>query len=216
MGQFEAVRTKICGLTRETDVAAAVDVGADATGFVVDVPVETPREIAPETAAALVETVPPFTTTVLVTFPNNVESLIETVGADAVQIHGDIDLDRLAALRSGGTVRVIKTVQAGDREAALQYAAVADAIHVDSTDDSGGGGTGRTHDWDETAALRRAVDGPLVLSGGLSPTNVGAAVRTVRPYAVDVASGVERRGGVKDHEAVNRFVRNARREATTP
>ncbi|GGM55973.1 phosphoribosylanthranilate isomerase [Halarchaeum rubridurum] len=204
-------RAKVCGLTNADDVAAAVDAGADALGFIVDVPVDTPREIDPETAATLVADVPPFVSTVLVTMaaPEDVPALHERVGTDAVQVHGDVDADALAALAADCDATLVKTVDAAAPESARAYADVADALLVDSTDASGAGGTGRTHDWTATRDLAADLDVPVVLAGGLTPANVAEAVRTVEPYAVDVASGVEREGGAKDRDAVRSFVANA-------
>jgi phosphoribosylanthranilate isomerase len=85
---------------------------------------------------------------------------------------------------------------------------------VDSIDEDGGGGTGRTHDWEQTRERVADLDTPVVLAGGLTPDNVAEAVATVDPFAVDVATGVERSGGVKDHDAVRAFVRAATREVT--
>jgi len=200
-------RVKICGITDAADRDAAVRAGADAVGFIVDVPVETPRELGPARAAGLVDGVPPFVTGVLVTMPERVSEAVELqerVGADAVQIHGTLDPEAVGAIGERVDVPVLAGVDAGgDVEA---YAPVADALLVDSTGDEGGGGTGETHDWDRARRYRRTLDVPVVLAGGLTPANVAEAVGTVRPFAVDVASGVERDGGVKDHDAVRRFV----------
>jgi len=209
-----AARVKVCGLTREADVAAAVAAGADALGVIVDVPVDTPREVPAERAAALLSDVPPFVTTVLVTMaesPARIRDLHDRVGADAVQVHGDVDAESVASLAGTLDAAVVKTVHAADPDAARAYDGVADALLVDSADAAGGGGTGRTHDWKATRALASDLDSPVVLAGGLTPANVAAAVRTVEPYAVDVASGVEAEGGVKDHDAVRTFVREATR-----
>ncbi len=207
-------RVKICGLTREADRDAAIAAGADALGFIVDVAVETPREIAPSRARDLVAGVPPFVTTVLVTMPDSVQAAVvrqDRVGADAVQIHATLDPGEVGALGERVDADVLAAVDPeGDLAA---YADAADALLVDSIDDSGGGGTGETVDW---AATRQAVadlDAPVVLAGGLTPGNVAEAVETVAPYGVDTASGTEREGGVKDHDAVRAFVANAR-EAT--
>jgi len=204
-------RTKVCGLTNADDVAAAVDAGADALGFIVDVPVDTPREIDPERAATLVASVPPFVSTVLVTMapPESIPALHERVGTDAVQVHGDVDAAALDALASDCDAALIKTVDAAEPESARASANIADALLVDSTDASGAGGTGRTHDWAATRDLTTALNVPVILAGGLTPANVAEAVRTVDPYAVDVASGVESKGGVKDHDAVRAFVSQA-------
>jgi len=218
-------RTKICGVTGREDLRTAVEAGADAVGLLVDVPVDSPREIAPEVAADLAAAAPPFVTTVLVTMPDGpdgVADLVETVGADAVQVHGDLEVGDLAYLTSSVDAKVLKTVDAADPERARRYDEVADALLVDSVDADGAGGTGRTHDWDRTAAVAADLDSPVVLAGGLTPENVGAAVRAVDPFAVDVASGVERpdadaaTDGRKDPEAVASFVTNAERADPAP
>jgi phosphoribosylanthranilate isomerase len=204
-------RAKICGITREDDLEAAVEAGADALGFTAAVTVETPRAVSVERAASLVAEVPPFVTTVLVTMPETTGAAVDVVrviSPDAVQLHGALGPEDMAAVRRQTATKVIAAVDAtaDDIEA---YAASADALLVDSVDEQGAGGTGETHDWDRTAALVADLDLPVVLAGGLTPENVTAAVETVDPFAVDVASGVERDGGRKDHEAVEQFVARA-------
>ncbi|QDX40596.1 phosphoribosylanthranilate isomerase [Salarchaeum sp. JOR-1] len=206
-------RVKVCGITNEADAAAAVDAGADALGFIVDVPVDTPRELDPERAAALAASVPPFVTTVLVTMPDapdDAADLAARVRPDVLQVHGDVPATDLAALADGVDAKLVKTVDADSPEDAARYDDAADALLVDSTDASGAGGTGRTHDWTVTRDLAARLDSPIVLAGGLTPDNVAEAVETVRPFAVDVASGVEESGGVKDHDAVAAFVAAAK------
>ncbi|WP_435359387.1 phosphoribosylanthranilate isomerase [Haloarchaeobius sp. DFWS5] len=208
-------RVKICGLTREDDVAAAVDAGADAVGFVVDVPVDTPREISAARAADLIARVPPFVTTVLVTMPTDPRdtvSLVEQVDPDVVQIHSDLSPGDVAFLGGAVDAAVMKHVDAATPEVARRYADVADALLVDSVGEDGAGGTGETHDWDRTRRATTDLDVPVVLAGGLTPDNVADAVATVDPFAVDVASGVEASPGVKDHDAIRRFVDAATRE----
>ncbi|WP_135535730.1 phosphoribosylanthranilate isomerase [Halostella pelagica] len=207
-------RAKICGITRETDLRAAVDAGADAIGVICDVPVDTPREVSPDRAAELVAAVPPFVTSVLVTMVEDRESaaeLVGRVGPDAVQEHGDLSAEAVAALGDAVDADVIKSVDAAEPERAAEYDGVADALLVDSVSEDGGGGTGETHDWERTRDATADLETPLVLAGGLTPENVAAAVRTVDPYAVDVASGVERANapGRKDHDAVSGFVDSA-------
>ncbi|WP_135820995.1 phosphoribosylanthranilate isomerase [Halostella litorea] len=205
-------RAKVCGITREADLRAAVEAGADAVGVVCDVPVDTPREVSPERAADLVAAVPPFVTSVLVTMPDSAAAaadLAGRVGPDAVQAHGDLAPDAVADLADAVDAAVIKSVDAAKPERAADYDGVADALLVDSVDDAGGGGTGETHDWERTRAATRDLDAPLVLAGGLTPDNVADAARTVEPFAVDVASGVEAEPGRKDHDAVRAFVARA-------
>jgi len=204
-------RAKVCGLTTEVDLRAAVDAGADAVGFIADVPVDTPREVSVEHAADLAVAAPPFVTTVLVTMPETPEravELVERVNPDAVQLHGDLPVEDVEYVAENTRVAVLKTVDAEDPEGA-RYDDAADALLVDSVDSEGAGGTGRTHDWDATREFADTVDSPVVLAGGLTPENVAGAAATVEPFAVDVASGVEKTGGEKDHDAVRRFVANA-------
>jgi len=208
-------QVKICGITREADREVAVDAGADALGFIVDVAVETPREIPPSRARDLVAGVPPFVTTVLVTMPESVQAAValqDHVGADAVQVHATLDPGEVGALGERLDADVLAAV---DPDADLAaYADTADALLVDSIDESGGGGTGETVDWAATRETASDLDAPVVLAGGLTPENVAEAVETVAPYGVDTASGVEREGGIKDHDAVRAFVANTRTDGT--
>jgi len=219
-------RVKICGLTSREDLRVAVEAGADAVGLLVDVPVDSPREIDPQRAVELVAAAPPFVTTVLVTMPDSPERAVELTRAvepDAVQIHGELGVGDIAYLTASADAQVLKVVDAAEPETARRYDDVADALLVDSVDDEGAGGTGRTHDWDRTTKLAADLDSPVVLAGGLTPDNVADAVRSVEPFAVDVASGVEwsddetsSSRGRKDPDAVTDFVANAKRAYRTP
>lgn len=210
-------RVKICGVTREADRDAAVTAGADALGFIVDVPVETPREVSADRARELAAGVPPFVSPVLVTMPTDVHRAVELAGRvnpEAVQVHAGLSPGEIRRLgeRVGPAVVAAVDVDEPDVEA---YAAAADALLVDSTDDWGAGGTGETHDWERTKQLVERLETPVVLAGGLTPGNVREAVETVGPFAVDTATGVEREGGVKDHGAVAAFVRRAGGHSTS-
>ena len=216
-------RVKVCGITNPEDRDVAVAAGADAVGLVAGVTVDTPREIGLDEARDLARGVAPFVSAVLVTMPGDVETARERVAQvrpDAVQVHG-LDADEVAELADalaegdGPGAAVVAAVDAESDAATLRgYADAADALLVDSIDEDGGGGTGRTHDWEQTRERVADLDTPVVLAGGLTPDNVAEAVATVDPFAVDVATGVERSGGVKDHDAVRAFVRAATREVT--
>ncbi|QHS17640.1 phosphoribosylanthranilate isomerase [Halopenitus persicus] len=210
-------RAKVCGLTRGADVRAAIEAGADAVGAITEVPVDTPREVDPATAADLLAGVPPFVTATLVTMPDSPEravELVRTVGPDALQLHGEWTAEEIGYVRAETGVKVLLTVDADDHARAERADEAVDALVVDSTTEEGAGGTGRTHDWEATGRLAARLTSPVVLAGGLTPENVAEAVETADPYAVDVASGVELTGGRKDHNALARFVRNAGREVT--
>jgi phosphoribosylanthranilate isomerase len=187
----------------------AVDAGADAVGLLVDVPVDSPREISPERAADLAAMVPPFVTTVLVTMPDDpgrVVELARSVDPDAVQVHGTGRGD-LAFLASTVDADLVRAVDA-TAERPADYDGVVDALLLDA---AATGGTGETHDWERASDLVDDLDSPVVLAGGLDPGNVAEAVDAVDPFAVDVATGVEATGGEKDADAVRSFVANARR-----
>jgi len=202
-GGRTAVRAKVCGMTRAEDVEIAVDAGADAVGFIVDVEKDTEREITAETAAELAELVPPFVSIVLVTMtdPETAGDIAAEIGADTIQFHGGPgprgvgDLDR----------RTIVAVPPERASWAKRYAEVADAFLADSATPTGAGGTGEPTDWDAAGELRD-LGLPVILAGGLTPGNVGLAIQTVKPNAVDVASGVESEEGVKDPEAMRAFI----------
>lgn len=210
-------RVKVCGQTRKADVAASIEAGVDAVGVIADVPVDTPREVDVEAAEDLLAAVPPFVSGVLVTMPDSPEralDLVNAVSPDVLQVHAGMDVEALETL--AGELQMPLLVGA-DANSSLQdleqHARTAEALLLDSRDESGGGGTGRTHDWERAREITEAVSVPVVLAGGLTPENVGAGVRTVDPFAVDVATGVEESGGLKDHTAVERFVAAARQEA---
>lgn len=206
------MRVKICGVTTAEDVRAVAAAGADAVGVVAGVDVDTPREVTPDRAADLVAAAPPLCSTVLVTTRGAADAagLADRVGADHVQVHG---LDGPGAVETAAdrtAARVIAAVGADEPALARRLAPPADALLVDTPAPGGGGGTGQTHDWTATRELAREIDAPVILAGGLDPDNVARAVRTVEPYGVDVASGVERAAGLKRHDAVRAFVTAAR------
>lgn len=194
-------RIKICGLTREADVAAAVDAGADAVGFVLYD--KSPRHVALDRAAALARTLPPFVTPVLL-FVNAPRGQLQAAAAALpqalLQFHGDetpaqCDVAGRPYLRA---VRMAPGVDLLDWAHRFQNAS---ALLVDAHVEGFGGG-GKVFDW---SLLPTDVPSRLVLSGGLNPANVIDGVLHVRPYAVDVSSGVEIAKGIKDAAAMRRF-----------
>lgn len=199
-------RVKICGITNTTDLQAAAAAGADAIGVICGVPVDSPRELDADAARELIDLVPPFVTSVLVTMPSTVAeavALAEEIRPDVVQIHGTLDATELQQLAEDHTV--MRAVAVEEEELINTLDGIVDAILLDSPDEEGGGGTGMVHDWDSSRSLVRQLDTPVILAGGLTPENVEEAVKAVSPYGVDVASGVEVASG-KDHEAIRRFV----------
>jgi len=210
------LRVKICGLMRLVDVNAALAEGADAVGFVVASP-SSPRNISLRKAQELMKSVRVFSTRVAVTStlePRTLFKICSKLKPDALQLHHHTPkLVRL--LRKKQATKLLLATPIGDASSltrAKRTAAYSDAVLADTSSDTGMGGTGRTHDWELTAEIRDAIyPHPLILAGGLTPENVTSAIQKVRPFAVDVSSGVEKTVGVKDHNKIREFIVNARR-----
>jgi phosphoribosylanthranilate isomerase len=194
-------RIKICGLTREADVAAAVDSGADAVGFVLYA--KSPRHVSLDRAVALAHGLPPFVTPVLL-FVNATAAEVRAATAALpqalLQFHGDETLADCEAARRPylRAVRMAPGVDLLDWARRFESAA---ALLLDAHVEGYGGG-GKRFDW---SLIPPDVRSPLVLSGGLSPASVIDGVLAVRPYAVDVSSGVEASKGIKDAALMRRF-----------
>jgi len=202
------VRVKVCGITNREDLKAAVDAGADALGFVVDVPAS-PRSISLDRARDLVDATPPFVQSVLVSVfdtVNQLETLCSCLAPDAVQVAGTLARDAVCKQFRG--IRLIQAVAVHDEaDVALPFAADCDAVLTDSCVPGAHGGTGKPHNWNISRTIRDLIaPTPLILAGGLTPDNVRAAIETVRPYAVDVSSGVEARAGIKDPAKIRAFI----------
>jgi phosphoribosylanthranilate isomerase len=196
-------RIKICGLTRLGDAQRAVDLGAAALGF--NFYPLSPRYIEPAAARAIVRQLPPFVTAVGVfaneTDAGHVISLAREAGVTAVQVHGP-RFPALPELRSVFTLVVALAVRRDFKPEELGKID-ASAYLLDAFDPDRLGGTGKTFDWSAAREAKRY--GPIILAGGLTPENVARAVREVRPFAVDVASGVESAPGIKDPAKLRAF-----------
>ncbi len=202
-------RVKICGIMNEQDLNCAISGGADAVGFIVEVEGSRHR-ISAEYARELIRKAPVFIKSVAVIAPDSSEDaalLAQKTGADILQIYGAIGPDEIKTLRKRVPQKVIAALPPG--EEARRLAEVADAVLLDTFKDGKLGGTGAVHDWSVSATLARELTVPVILAGGLNPSNVRDAIRTVRPYAVDVASGVET-NGIKDQKKVESFIREVR------
>jgi phosphoribosylanthranilate isomerase len=200
------VRVKICGITTVEDAQASVEAGADALGFIF---VEgTPRFTTPDVAARIIATLPPFVTAVGV-FWDHPRGHVKAVAAEcrlgALQFHGDEPPEALTG-SDLPTIKVIKVSGPESLEIMDRYSA--SAFLLDSPARWSEGEPRAPIAWE--LARRVATRRPVILSAGLTPDNVGAAVRLARPYAVDVNSGVEARPGRKDPEKVRRFVAAAK------
>ena len=202
-----AVRVKICGITRLQDLHAACGAGADALGFVFYE--KSPRHLAIAAAAALVRELPPFVQAVglfVDADPAFVEAVLRDVPLDLLQFHGDeapVDCARFGR-------PYIKAVRVNRDADLLKCAADFDAARgllLDAYVPGVPGGTGERFDW---SLIPPGLPKPIILSGGLTPDNVAEAVRTVRPWAVDVSSGVEAAKGIKDAHKIAQFIAKAK------
>ena len=188
------VRIKICGLTRLADAELAVELGASAIGFVFWP--RSPRKITPAEAVIIARRLPAFVTRVGVFVDADVAevaAVADTVGLDAVQLHGDEDVRAFEDVRA----RILKVVTFDGADALDVGRALPDAVTplVDAVDHERRGGTGRRANWSLAADL--AATRPIVLAGGLSAENVRQAIQDVRPWGIDVSSGVEESPGIK-------------------
>jgi phosphoribosylanthranilate isomerase len=202
---------KICGLRSHAAVEAAAQAGADAVGFVFHA--ASPRNLDPAAARDLARAVPAGIERVAVFLhPAQplVDAVLEALAPDWVQT----DAADLAALRLPPGQRVLPVLRSGGTAATGPSAAAAQALPLRCLLESVRSGSGERADWSEAARLARRTE--LVLAGGLDPGNVAAAVRAVRPFGVDVSSGVERERGVKDPGRIREFVRAAREAARAP
>lgn len=198
---------KICGLTRVDHALAAARSGAHAIGVVLYR--DSPRFVTHEQARRIVEAVPPFVTTVaLMVNPSKeeVQAAIEQVRPALLQFHGDETPEFCAAF----SVPYIKALRVSPETDLLQYArtyASAKGLLLDTFVEGARGGTGAVFDW---SLIPRELPLPLILAGGLNPDNVSEAIRQVRPWAVDVSSGVEVEKGIKDAALIAAFIRGVK------
>ncbi len=203
-------KVKICGITNAADAQVAVEAGADAVGFVFYR--KSPRRVAADVVKAIVSELPPFVLPVGV-FVNEdakiVRDLMDECGLALAQLHGDEPASYCERLGRP----ILKAIRLRDRGSFLALAefqgrAQVRGFVVDAFSEEAYGGTGQTTDW--TLAAEAAKAAKILLAGGLTPENVGEAIEKVRPYGVDVSSGVEASLGKKDPEKVRAFIRAVR------
>lgn len=203
-------KVKICGITNAEDAAVAVEAGADALGFVFYR--KSPRHIEPALARQIIMSLPPLVMPVGV-FVNEdqqvVRNFMDDCGLAVAQLHGDESAIYCKEL--GRTV--LKALRVKDRSTFLALAefrgrAGVRGFILDAFSDEAYGGTGQVIDWQLAAEAAKVAS--ILLAGGLTPDNVEKAIQAVRPYGVDVSSGVERSPGRKDHEKVRAFIRAAK------
>ncbi len=196
-------RIKICGITRPEDGLIAANAGADAIGLVFYP--KSPRAVTIEQAQAICAVLPAFVTVVALFVDAEhfeVEDVLASVPVDLLQFHGSETPAQCQAFNKP-YIKAIRMKDDADLvDAASQYSA-ARGLLVDTYHPDEAGGTGEVFDWDR---VPDGLDTPIILAGGLEPSNVAIAIQQMNPYAVDVSSGVEQSKGIKDAEKVRAFV----------
>ena len=200
-------RIKFCGMTRAEDVGRAVDLGADALGFVFVK--QSPRYLTIEGARNLIQKVPPFVGTVGLFMDaelDEIEAAVRRTGLNLLQFHGSEKEEFCRQF----SMPYLKAVPVGSVDSIVSYCAdfpSASGFVLDSHSAGQMGGTGKSFAWNR---IPGSLDRPVILAGGLTPENVSQAVHEVRPYAVDVSSGIEVTRGIKDVEKMRKFIEETR------
>ena len=204
------IKVKICGITNLDDALAAIDAGADALGFVFYR--KSPRCITPGKAASIIRKLPVLTTTVgvFVDEPHEqIQKIADETAIDVIQLHGNESPESCRLSR-----RVIKGIRVKSLESLeplKNYQDIVSAFLLDTYAPHILGGTGQTFNWD--IAIEAKAFGRVILAGGLTAENIAEAIKRVKPYAVDVSSGVELEKGLKDHQKMKLFVERVRATA---
>ena len=196
-------RIKICGITRHEDAQAAVAAGADALGFVFYS--HSPRNVSVAVAKSIVATLPPFVTSIglfVNAAPSEVKNVLDHVALDCLQFQGE-ETPAYCQQFNRPYLKALRIKPDSDVQAMVNQYVGARGVLLDSFDSRQHGGTGQTFDW---TLVPNGLSLPVILAGGLNPSNVAQAIRTVRPYAVDISSGVEASKGIKDHAKIRAFI----------
>ena len=198
------MRVKICGMTNAEDALLACELGADAIGLIFYE--NSPRCVAIEQAAAIVAQLPENVAKIGVfvkTPPDEIRNCIERVGLTAVQFHGDYALDAIAQFSQETVIAVVRVGADFQAQSLAQFREVAAAVLLDTQKRGLYGGTGETFDWHAAIAAKKYAK--IILAGGLNPDNIAEAAAFVKPYALDISSGVEASPGKKDHQKLRRL-----------
>lgn len=206
------VHVKICGITRYQDLTVAIDAGADLIGFIIGV-TSSQRNLDLAKAKELISKVHNDVSSVAVTVFKTKEELTkicEELETDYLQIHGNFQSILKSVPETLSRERIIGAINGRNSDASELSVKVSDIFHtilLDSTTHDGLGGTGITHDWNLSRRIRDTIyPNRLILAGGLTPENVEDAIEKVRPYGVDVSTGIEEKPGIKDHKKLFDFI----------
>ena len=206
-------RIKMCGLTRVKDIDFGVSMGLDALGFIFYD--KSPRNVSPDFVRGVVSKLPPFLASVGV-FVNRdreeVEEIVEYCGLSHAQLHGKENYKYCERVeRNASPCHVIKAFRVSETTKRSDFTSYDDVVHgylLDTYSKGNPGGTGEVFDWE--IIKRLDLQRPMILAGGLTPENIKEAIQTIRPFGVDVNSGVEVEPGIKDHSKLMDLVRKVR------
>ncbi len=208
-----SVKIKICGVTNEEDATWAVNLGANYVGL--NFHSGSPRKVSPELAAKIVKKVPPFVPAIGVFVEQtaaDILKIVEKTGLMGVQLHGDHTPDDCRAISEKMEIlliRAFRLAQESDLDAIAPFKGLCTHILLDAKVEGQAGGTGQTFPW-ELARRAKAFGMPIFVAGGLTPENVREAVEETQPFAVDVASGVEKSPKRKDYDKIKKFISEAK------
>jgi phosphoribosylanthranilate isomerase len=198
------VKIKICGITNLRDAAMAVSLGVDALGFVF---AQSPRKITPPKVRKIIEALPPFIQTVGVFVDEGLGAILDIMefcGLDLIQLHGN-EPPELCRKLMPYAIKAFRIKDETSLSSLKPYQMATRALLLDTYISGRKGGTGEAFDW-KLALKATQLDIPIILSGGLGPANIEKAVSVVKPYAVDVNSGVEHRPGQKSHALIQEVI----------
>ena len=199
------LKVKICGITNIDDALLAAELGADAIGFIF---APSPRRISPDTARDIIENIPAFVKSVGVFVnedPEVISNIVKTCGIDMVQLHGD-ESPELCYQFMPRTIKALRIKDYPYMNVINAYKGKVRALLLDAYSEKSAGGTGKSFNW--AIALKIKESGiPVILAGGLGPENIQSAITTVKPYGVDVNSGIEERPGKKSHDLMRELFR---------
>ncbi len=198
------MKVKICGITNYQDASAALKLGVDALGFIF---APSPRRISPEKAKEIISALPPFVKTVGVFVnedPSAIRNIMNFCGLDLIQLHGD-ESPEFASEFMPYAIKAFRLKDESSLRSIGPYRGKVRAIVFDTYSKNKKGGTGETFDWD-LAVKGKEMGAPIILAGGLTPSNIEQAISVVRPYAVDVNSGVEDAPGRKNPSLIQKLM----------
>ncbi|NHI93467.1 MAG: phosphoribosylanthranilate isomerase [Candidatus Lokiarchaeota archaeon] len=219
----QLVKIKICGIREEEHVNLLIEEGVDAIGTVINVP-KSPRNLSVKRALAIKRILPPFIDFVCVTIPNSISGIItleRILNPDVIQLHALESESFFKEIRKKTKIKLIISLpidQDGNSKvinndpiiSSKILAKYCDALLIDTYSEITIGGSGILNNLEIAKEVKEVIEIPLILSGGLNPDNIINAIQQVRPYAVDVSSGVESSPGIKDEGLIVNFIKNAR------